>query len=404
MDIIKTIFRHEENVAKFNAIITIPNLNKGNNYSYKYDNIEWFCKSFGEYIYNKEYKIPDVLYYLDRHILLMVFWLDQVPSNKNIENANEFMIYLKNNLPKWCKTNEGEIYISKKFNDSHIMDDAEIKSVFMLPVELKNKNDGICENLKNQIVYYSFKEVTGNQKSIHCNIMETDKANKKIEVEFFEDNYKYFIVTKLPEVLVADNYLMKRASLRDICTNRISTYDPGIYMLIYKGEIKKVGKAELGIYQRVCDYYFKDKRENNSTIKANNFINENNKDEIEVGWMTYTKELCADKEKEVQMILDNLGIQREWDGRNEFNNRNWLIKRYEKDWKYKIDKLHELGIVHKIINQNNSENTQDALLKINEIRYNVDKLKIDIKETRKIAEKNSKNIEFLCNVIEDLNI
>lgn len=380
ISIIQSILKYEENVKRYNAIIIIPN--------------------FGEHVSSDKYKNPNLLYYLDRHILLMVFWLDQLPSDKDLKNRDEFIEYLKKNPPIKCKMGGKELYVKSKYKNAYIIQDAEIRSVFMVPYEHNSVNKKMTNNTLEQIIYYRYNVFNLDRQNIHSNRMLIDDTNKIAEIEFVGDYNRYFTVVKIPVVVVANKYLMLRASLKDICTNKVSSYDPGVYALLYDGDIKKIGKAEAGICQRVSDYYFENRR-NSCGGKAGGYINDINKDEIEVEWINCPKEQCADLEREVQMTVNYLGIQTEWDCKHEYNNKQWQNRNYEQHWKHMLNKIKDMGFLNEMVNDeiHKTETKKDVSLEnsLNDIIN-------ENREIRKIMEYNLDCVKFLCTVVEDLEI
>lgn len=398
----ETVLKHEENVRKFNAIITVPDLQHGNNYSYHEDGIEWLCKNFGAYVNNKGYKVPDVLYYLDRRILLLVFWLDKLPSEKDIENSREFIRYFEENPPVRCKVDGGEFYISSKFKDPSIYEDIEIRTVFMVPYNELN-NAEVSEVMKQQIIYYKYKEHELRRRNIHYTCMQTDDLDKVVELEFIGDYNRYFMISQLSKVVIGDKYIMEKASLRDICVNKVSTYEPGVYILFYQGEIKKVGKAESGIYQRIKDYYYENNRKQTGG-EAGGHITEENKDSIEVAWLVCPRDQCKDKEKEIQLTLSYLGYDLEWDKQSAFNNKKWQQRLYDSHWKYMFNKMMDMGLLDEIVSKKIKNMSQDILLELKKVRNDLDELKEGNKKIKQLIEKTIDCTKYLCDVAEDMEV
>ena len=83
----------------------------------------------------------------------------------------------------------------------------------------------------------------------------------------------------------------------------------GVYAILYKGELKKIGRAIVGegIFTRMSQYY----RQKDGTIKE---INDANKDDIEVWYFTLDVDKdCWAAEKLLQAIAYYSGEKMEWD-------------------------------------------------------------------------------------------
>lgn len=73
--------------------------------------------------------------------------------------------------------------------------------------------------------------------------------------------------------------IVGEAPLSKAANPKLTDNRPGVYLLILYGDIKKAGKAEIGIQKRMQQYY-----DLNPFCGLNRYINETNRDFIEVRW------------------------------------------------------------------------------------------------------------------------
>lgn len=83
-------------------------------------------------------------------------------------------------------------------------------------------------------------------------------------------------------------------SLKDAQDPAKTVNDPGVYILILNGEVKKVGSAEIGIQKRMQQYYGL-----NKACGLNTHINTSNRDLIKVKWQYCSRNKCEELESKL---------------------------------------------------------------------------------------------------------
>lgn len=105
-------------------------------------------------------------------------------------------------------------------------------------------------------------------------------------------------------------------SLRDAANPDKTDNRPGVYILILDGDVKKAGRAEIGVQKRMQQYYGQ-----NEACGLNHRINEENRDQIRVKWQ-YCKpnELDELESKLNDKYSDNNSMT--WSERRPHSSRN----------------------------------------------------------------------------------
>ena len=76
---------------------------------------------------------------------------------------------------------------------------------------------------------------------------------------------------------------------------------PGVYKMYHDGKLMKVGKAEDGLRKRFSDYY----RGQKGGTAGSRYVNESNRDEIEVWWVCLPRDKCREAERNMtQQAID----------------------------------------------------------------------------------------------------
>ncbi len=275
--------------------------------------------------FNREFdKEPLLLYYPDNRILLQVYILEKMPTKADILKKKEYEKYIlfDSGINKYTDCYTGcRKYMGVDSNGINY----NIKSVFLVPFT-KETNEEYHRSFrfssKEDVVLYTIKHTSPQKKEIYFNQWNFND-NSYIEIDFIYDAYSYFKVNNIPKQYVAGN-LMCKAYLRDACLGHLAPKEPGIYFLSYEGDIKKVGKTERTLFERLEEYYDDNKRKfYEYSTEACRHINKNNKDKIIVYWLEAPKHMCEELEKINDLKVMLLGHSREWSGRNAYS-KLWL--------------------------------------------------------------------------------
>ncbi len=105
-------------------------------------------------------------------------------------------------------------------------------------------------------------------------------------------------------------------SLRDVQNPTSKLNTPGVYILKMNGEIMKVGGAKIGIQKKMQQYY-----RLNTTSGLNKYINETNRDQIQVTWQKCPAEKCDELEAK---LFDKYGKKAPWAERRPRTNRDTI--------------------------------------------------------------------------------
>jgi len=100
------------------------------------------------------------------------------------------------------------------------------------------------------------------------------------------------------------------SSLRSAAEN----YDlncPGVYKVLYSGQLMKVGKAEDGLRKRFSDYY-RGKAGGTAYLK---YIDESNRDWVSVQWRKCERNQCRDLETRMYDAAKAAGEKLPWSNR-----------------------------------------------------------------------------------------
>lgn len=92
--------------------------------------------------------------------------------------------------------------------------------------------------------------------------------------------------------------------------------EPGVYILILDGDIKKAGSAEIGIQKRMQQYY-----DLNKACGLNKHINESNRDLIKVKWQYCSQNKCNELESKLNDKYEN-SHSMEWSDRRPRSSAN----------------------------------------------------------------------------------
>jgi len=74
------------------------------------------------------------------------------------------------------------------------------------------------------------------------------------------------------------------ATLKSAYLEKKAPLGPGVYRIIYKGQLMKVGKASDGLRKRFSDYY----RGKNGGTAGLKYITESNRNDVKVSWKECT--------------------------------------------------------------------------------------------------------------------
>lgn len=100
-------------------------------------------------------------------------------------------------------------------------------------------------------------------------------------------------------------------SLKDAYKNKKSPKGPGVYKIIYKDKLMKVGKASDGLRKRFSDYY---RGESGGTAGLKYITNEN-RDYVYVNWSECPVEECRDNEIKLYEQAKKMGEELLWSDR-----------------------------------------------------------------------------------------
>ncbi|MDD2235532.1 MAG: hypothetical protein PHV03_11715 [Desulfitobacteriaceae bacterium] len=86
---------------------------------------------------------------------------------------------------------------------------------------------------------------------------------------------------------------------------------PGVYKVLYSGQLMKVGKAEDGLRKRFSDYY-RGKAGGTAYLK---YINESNRDRVSVQWRKCERNQCRELETRMYDEVKAAGEKLPWSDR-----------------------------------------------------------------------------------------
>lgn len=318
---IESIFRIEENLKKYNAVIPYVNLNKKCDWSHTEGSITTFSETFRGYAGARGYRIPEFLYFHDKQVLLIMHWLDSAPSKKDINNRNDFMEYISGDRPKTYITRGEKKNIKSVFGIYHKDMDYEIRNAFLIPYDLKSECQILKKEIQEEMIFYRFNEYDSQDSKIHQVRLKTDNPQIAVEVEFIGDKHGYFQTRSTPQFLLFGKIPMRRLSLKDACVYRLAPFEPGVYAIIHEDQIKKIGMTTATLFKRLECYYYPELY--NGCGEAGKYLPYVNRDEIEVAWLTCPAENCRDMERDLHFLARCLDEELEWQINDEFSNKRW---------------------------------------------------------------------------------
>ncbi|MFA7691642.1 MAG: hypothetical protein GX117_13210 [Candidatus Hydrogenedentes bacterium] len=95
---------------------------------------------------------------------------------------------------------------------------------------------------------------------------------------------------------------MGQASLKSAYLDEAAPTGPGVYQILYRGQLMKVGKAEDGLRKRFSDYY----RGVKGGTAGLKYITEDNRDEVKVKW----RECSRNDARKFETTLYDQAVQR----------------------------------------------------------------------------------------------